>query len=770
MSGSRLTQAVIDQSVAIVGMACRFPGASSPAKLWKILREGKEAVRFFSARQLIQAGHDPGLVNRPDYVRAYGMLGGIGDFDADFFGFTQQEAEITDPQHRLFLECAWEALEQAGYVAEQVPGVIGVFGGAGGGESYYLNHLHPHRDLRNSIGAQRLQLCNDKDYLAARVAYHLNLTGPAVTVQTACSTSLAAVVMGYQSLLDYQSDLVLAGGVNINVPEITGYRYQKELPYSPDGHCRAFDANAKGAAPGNGVGVVAMKRLGDALRDGDFIHAVVRGAALAHDGGRKPGFTLSSVDGQARAMHEALALADMNPEDLTYLEAHGSGQPLADAIEIAALTKAFRGTSDATQTCALGSVKTNLGNLHAAAGIAGLLKTVLALYYRQLPPSLHFQTPHPRLELEESPFFVNAQLRDWDAPRRAGVNAYGLGGANAHVILEEAPPRKPSAPCHRSHLLVLSAQTPKALTAMRSRLAKFLEGHPDLAMADVIYTLQQGRKAFPFRFCLVGRESPDFIQGLRLPDIPAMQALPKMPPLIFYFPSGNLPVNTGETLYRREKMFRTHFDRCADWVMEQEHWDMRLVLFPSGDFDRESATQSLNRSGTLEVILFSLEYALAQQWMHWGIQPQAMAGGGVGEIVAHCLNRLYTLEESLGLMLSSQRPLIPPETTLSPNTEAVMITYPQAIVLEIGPNPDPALLAEQLGHGRVILPTLPPPDEPMMEESALLNTLGQLWLYGVEVDWSALHANDRRQRLPLPTYPFERKHHWIDPPRFVYHG
>jgi len=769
-SSSRSSPTEIDQSVAIIGMACRFPGAFTPNKLWKILRDGQETVKFFSSRQLLQAGHDPGLVNRPDYVRAYGMLGNIGEFDADFFDFTPQEAEITDPQHRLFLECAWEALEQAGYVPEQYPGVIGVFAGAGGGDTYYLNHLHPHRDLRESLGVQRLQLANDKDFLAARVAYHLNLTGPALTVQAAGATSLAAVIMGYQSLLDYQADLILAGGVNICVPEITGYRYHKNKPYSPDGHCRAFDASSQGYAPGNGAGVVVLKRLSEAVRDGDYIHAVVRGAALTHDGGYKPEFTMPSVDGQARAVSEALALAELEPEDITYLEAYGSGQPLADAIEIAALTKAFRGTSDAVQFCALGSVKTNLGHLRAAAGIAGLIKTVLAIHHRQIPPSLYFQTPNPRTELENSPFYVNTHLQNWEKPRRAGINAYGLGGTNAHLIVEEAPLRNPATCTRQYHLLVLSARSPKALSTMRTRFARFLENNTELPLADIMYTLQRGRKAFPYRFHLVGQEFQDFIIGLRLPELQTMRILSNVPSVIFYFPANGVCLGMGHTLYRDEKFFRAQIDRCAQWILTHAQWDLRHVLFPHDKTQRETSAQKLDDPIVKQVALFSLEYALARLWMHWGVQPQAMAGNGMGEIVITCLNHGYSLEESLSLLLSAPHELATPENTFSSSAHAVMIAYPQAIILEIGPPHTSQQLPAQIGQGRVIVSSLSSAENTASDAAAMLNALGQLWTYGVSAEWANLYAGERRQRLPLPTYPFERHTYWIDPPKYVYHG
>jgi acyl transferase domain-containing protein len=506
------------EPIAIVGMAGRFPGAADLRQHWDNLRAGVESITFFSDEELAAAGVDAGLLRNPRYVRARGVLQDAELFDAVFFGLSPREAEIMDPQHRVFLETAWEALESAGYAPGGVALNAGVYAGASL-NSYLIASLMTNPEVMMAAGGYQAMLANDKDFLATRVSYKLNLCGPGVTIQTACSTSLVAVQMACQALLARQCDMALAGGVSINVPRVGGYLYEPGMILSPDGHCRAFDERAQGTVAGEGVGVVVLKRLREALADGDHVHAVIRGAAINNDGSLKVGYTAPSVDGQATVIARAHAMGGIDPATITYVEAHGTGTELGDPIEVAALTKAFRAATDRRGFCALGSVKSNIGHLDAAAGVAGLIKTVLALEHRALPPSLHFSSPNPRIDFESSPFRVNAALTDWprvgDMPRRAGVSSFGIGGTNAHVVVEEAPPPSPTAPSRPVQVFTLSAKSGEALDRTGAALAGHLAEHPELAPADVAHTLHRGRATFPHRRMVVAASLEEAARALR---------------------------------------------------------------------------------------------------------------------------------------------------------------------------------------------------------------------------------------------------------------
>jgi acyl transferase domain-containing protein len=435
------------EGVAIIGMAGRFPRARNLEEYWQNLREGRECISFFTDEELLAAGVPAEAVAAPNYVKAGAVLDDIELFDASFFGFSPREAEIMDPQLRLFLECSWEALEAAGYDTERHPGAIGIYGGMHMSK-YLLSNILPNRQVVESAGQLQIRIWNDKDFLVPLVAYKMNLRGPSVTVQTACSTSLIAVCMAAQSLLSHQCDMALAGGVTIAVPHRAG-TFVQEGVLSPDGHCRAFDARARGTVAGNGLGVVVLKRLADAVADGDQVLAVVKGSAMNNDGSHKIGYTAPSLDGQLEVIGMAQALADVDPDTVSYIEAHGTGTPLGDPIEVAALTEVFRASTARKNFCAIGSVKTNIGHLDAAAGVASLIKTVLALRHAEIPPSINFESPNPAIDFANSPFFVNARLSEWrrnGTPRRAGVSSFAMGGVNAHVVLEEAPPAPASEP------------------------------------------------------------------------------------------------------------------------------------------------------------------------------------------------------------------------------------------------------------------------------------------------------------------------------------
>ncbi|MBE9034042.1 type I polyketide synthase [aff. Roholtiella sp. LEGE 12411] len=643
----------LEQSIAIIGMTGRFPGAKNITEFWQNLCDGVEAISQFSDEELIAAGVDPSLFKNANYIKAGAVLDDIDLFDAGFFGFNPKEAEMTDPQHRLFLECAWEALENAGYDAQRCESRIGVYAGAS------LNNYLPFQLNIDQIGSahsfQKL-IGNDKDFLSTRVSYKLNLTGPSLTIQTACSTSLVATALACQSLLNYQCDMALAGGASIRVPQKTGYLHQEGGILSSDGHCRAFDAKAKGTIIGNGVGVVLLKRLLDAIADGDHIYAVIKGSAINNDGSNKVGYTAPSVNGQAEAIAEAIALADVEPETISYIETHGTGTALGDPIEIAALTNVFRAETEKTGFCAIGSVKTNIGHLDAAAGVTGLIKTALALQHKLIPPSLNFEQPNPEIDFANSPFYVNTKLTEWSAtstPRRAGVSSLGIGGTNAHVILEEAPLVTRVEKQNKDYqLLVLSAKTDSALETATKNLAQHLRLYPELNLADVAYTLQVGRGVFNYRRVVVCQTTQEAINALE--SIDPQQVLthfeePTQRSIIFMFPGqGAQYVGMGKELYQTEPTFREQVDCCCLLLEPHLGLDLRSVIY-AHESEKQLAEQ-LKQTSLAQPALFVIEYALAQLWMSWGISPQAMIGHSIGEYVAACLAGVMSLEDALTLV------------------------------------------------------------------------------------------------------------------------
>jgi acyl transferase domain-containing protein/SAM-dependent methyltransferase/acyl carrier protein len=653
MTYPALSDPAASSHIAVIGLSCRFPGAGDPGAFWKNLRQGHEAISFFSDQELLSSGIDANLLSHPNYVRAGAVLPDIDMFDATFFGFSPREAEILDPQHRLLLECAWEALEDAGYNPELDKGLCGVFAGAGV-NTYLLHNLFGHSDLLASAGSYHLMLANDKDYLATRISYKLNLKGPSVTVQTACSTSLAAVHLACQSLLSGECDVALAGGVSVRVPHNAGYLYQEGMILSPDGHCRAFDASAQGTVGGNGAGLVVLKRLKDALTQGDYVRAVIRGSAINNDGSLKAGYTAPSVDGQAAVISEAMAVAGVDRDTITYIEAHGTGTPIGDPIELAALRKAFQAGTRMKRSCAIGSVKTNLGHLDAAAGVAGLIKTVLALENKEIPPSLHFERPNPEFDLENSPFYVNSALAEWkrgNGPRRAGVSSFGIGGTNVHVVLEEAPPRAAMCESRPCQLLVLSAKSEIALNAASARLGNYLSTHPEACLADVALTLSRRRTDFPYRRALVCKSTNDAVAILAGPTTGQVQSHETPAgPVVFMFPGqGSQYVNMGLELYNSEPTFRDLVDQCSEILERHLGLNLRDVLFPRAAWQSQ-AEQLLSQTSITQPALFVVEYALAMLWMEWGVRPQYMIGHSVGEYVAACLAGVFSLKDCLAIV------------------------------------------------------------------------------------------------------------------------
>ena len=893
--------------IAIIGFAGRFPGAPDIETFWSNLCAGVESVSFFSEQELEAAGVPAEIRSRPDHVRAGAVLDDVDLFDASFFTITGREAETMDPQHRLFLECAWEALEHAGYAADLHPGAVGLYAGVGL-STYLLFNLYPHYGASNTVGSFQMLLGNDKDYLATRVSYKLNLNGPSLTVQTACSTSLVAVHLACQSLLNGECDIALAGGVSIWLPQKAGYVHQTGMVLSPDGHCRAFDAEAQGTVRGNGLGMVVLKPLAAALADGDTVHAVIKGSAINNDGALKIGYTAPSMEHQREVIIQAQAVARVPAETISYIEAHGTATPLGDPVEIDALTQAFRVSTQKRQFCAIGSLKTNIGHLVEASGVAGLIKTVLMLKHRRIPPSLHFRTPNPQIDFASSPFYVNTRLDEWKAgpaPRRAGISSFGIGGTNAHVIVEEAPLAPPSSASRSQQLLVISAKSRAALEKASRNLARYLKRHPDLSLADAAYTLQVGRKLLSHRQMLVCQNLDDAVRVLeqRAPErlsLAHQEATSR--PVAFMFPGqGAQYAGMGRELYETEPVFREHVDQCAELLRPQLGLDLRKVLYPDLKIeDRRwkiedtessilyplSSILDLDQTWLTQPALFVVEYALARLWMAWGVQPQAMIGHSIGEYVAACLAGVLSLEDALqlvairGRLMQSQpagamltvdlseaallprlnerlalaavngantcvvsgpveeiqilrnqlasaetgcrllrtshafhsammEPIVapflehmqhvrlhPPHIPYLSNVTGQWITgaqatdpaywaaqlrqtvrfydglqvlsqTPERVLLEVGPGHSLSTLARQhpdRAAEQVMIASMRHPNDQLPDAAVLLGALGRLWLAGVPIEWAGFYVHERRRRIPLPTYPFERQRYWIDPP------
>ncbi len=888
MSETDMTDRTAD--IAVIGMSLRFPGAKNIDEFWQNLRDGVESISFFTNEELLSAGVDPALLKDPAYVKAKAVLEDIDLFDADFFSLNPREAEIMDPQHRIFLECAWEALENAGYDAETYPERIGVYAGAGL-NSYLLSNLYSNRAFIESTSGYHSLIGNDKDFLATRVSYKLNLKGPSVTVQTACSTSLVAVHQACQSLLNGECSMALAGGVSITVPQKVGYKYEEGGILSPDGHCRAFDSRAQGTVGGSGAGIIVLKRFADALADGDFIHAVIKGSAVNNDGALKIGYTAPSVAGQSDAIGEALGMAGIEAGSVSYVEAHGTGTVLGDPIEMSALTQAFRVDTQARNFCAIGSVKTNIGHLDTAAGVAGLIKTTLALENRLIPPSLHFSEPNSQIDFQNSPFYVNAQLSEWKSPggpRRAGVSSFGIGGTNAHVIVEEAPSFDNREDSSSPQLLLLSAKTPAALRSAAANLAHNLKQHPELRLADIAYTLQVGRQSFGHRMALVCSNLEAAIRLLEAQSEDQVQTSPidkQDRRVAFMFPGqGSQHVNMAAGLYEIEPSFREAVDYCSELLKAHLGFDLRRLLTPR-EHEVEETERQLAQTSVTQPALFVIEYALAKMWMNWGIHPDFMIGHSIGEYVAACLSGVFSLEDALalvaargrlmqklagGVMLSVPLPekdLVPllngrlsvaavndtsscvvsgereaadnlerelntqglycqrlhtshafhssmmepileefadlfktvklsaPAIPFISNLTGTWITAEQVsdanywtqhlrrtvrfasgmsellkiedvILLEVGPGQTLTALAKRQIPGAVkplTFATLQRRHERRSSIENVLDTLGKLWLNGTQMNWFQFNSGRRRRRVPLPSYPFQRKSYWIEP-------
>ena len=648
--------------IAIVGMAGKFPGSGDVGQLWQNLLAQKNCVTRWTVDEL-----DPSIpeeVRRhPDYVPARGVIADADKFDASFFGVNPRLAALMDPQQRVFLETAWAALEDAGYDPARVSGLVGVYAGMGN-NTYYTRNVLGHPELIEQVGEFQVMTSNEKDYVATRLAFEFDLRGPALSIHTACSTSLVAVAQGVRALRDGDCDMALAGGVAITVPLHSGSLYNEGGMYSPDGSTRAFDAEGKGTCFSDGAGMVVLKRLEDAERDRDQIYAVIKGAALNNDGADKGSFTAPSVRGQAEVIALAQADAGVSPDDITYVEAHGTATPLGDPIEVEALSLAFRQgrpTAGTPPHCALGSIKSNLGHLTAAAGVAGLIKTSLALREGTIPASLGFERPNPAIDFASSPFRVAAQNLPWprtERPRYAGVSSFGVGGTNVHVVLAEPPPLPAVSGSRDQQVFFLSARSRVALESMTDRLRDWLTAHPEASMGDVAYTLQLGRRHFPHRRTVVGGSIRDLIASLadRTPaQVSTRELAEASPGVAFMFPGqGSQYVNMGRDLYEREPVFAREFDRCCELFSRALGEDLKAVIFPAPGRE-DAASELLRQTLYTQSALFTLHYSLARLWMHWGITPGAMLGHSIGEFSACCLAGVFSLEDAVTIGVARAR-------------------------------------------------------------------------------------------------------------------
>jgi acyl transferase domain-containing protein/acyl carrier protein len=686
------TKPAVSGDIAVIGMAGRFPGAQNIEEFWDNLKKGKESITFFTDEELETLGVNPGLYHHPHYVKAKGVLESMEYFDALFFDYSAREARLMDPQLRLLHECVWEALENAGYVPGSSNGSIGLYVGSLS-NTWWMQRLN--KEINSHSDLLAVGSLNDRDYLATRISYKLNLKGPAVTVQTACSTSLVAIDTACQALLGGRCRIALAGGISLTFQDRAGYLYEDGMVRSPDGHCRPFDAGARGTMGGNGVGIVVLKPLKEAAADGDNIRAMIKGSAINNDGARKVGYTAPSVEGQVEVVRSALKAAGIEPESVTYLETHGTGTILGDPVEIEALKQAFN--TDKKGFCGIGAVKANIGHLDAAAGAAGFIKTVLALEYRMIPPLVNFQTPNPQIDFENSPFYVNTQFKKWENeiyPLRAGVSSFGLGGTNAHVILEEWPRKREHKTGRREYqLILLSAKTQPALEKMSLNLARYLQENPHLYLQDVAYTLQVGRETFQHRrmvVCSCIDAAIESLSGSNPGKVCSSLVEDGKQQLIFMFPGlGCQYVNMGRDIYEKEPFFRREMDRCFEILASLLDYNIKEILYPdesakksgheentkekgignrpAGSEGPHSSSFNIHHFEVAQIVIFIFEYALAKLLLKWGIRPQNMIGYSFGEYAAACISGVFSLEDALKLVVARGRLMkkIPPGAMMS---------------------------------------------------------------------------------------------------------
>ncbi|WP_348799928.1 amino acid adenylation domain-containing protein [Flavobacterium adhaerens] len=877
----------VSKDIAIIGMAGRFPGADSIEELWKVLRDGKETISLFTKDELDKSLPE-NLRNDPLYIGARGILPSAKTFDAAFFGLNPQLAAAMDPQIRIFLEISWEALEQSGHLPKHYKGSIGVYSGSEI-NSYYENNIFSNKELKSSIGDLQIYTVNGKDFIAPRTSYHLNLKGPSVSVHSACSTSLLAVAEAVKAIRTGMCDIALAGGSSVTAPINSGHLYDDGFIKSPDGSTRSFDASGKGTVFSDGAGVVLLKKLEEAEKNNDIIYGIIKGVGVNNDGGDKGSFMAPSPKGQAGAIINAFNDAQVSPSTISYMEAHGTATPIGDPIEIEGLKIAY-GKQEKNNFCALGSIKSNMGHTTAAAGVAGLIKTLLAMRHKKIPPMVNFNKPNPNIDFDNSPFYINNKLIDWNTNgiRRAGVSSFGIGSTNVHAIVEEYLPKSTQSSSGRPlELLMWSAKNQNSLQGYENALGNFIDKSKNTPLADIAYSLHKTRDEFNHRSFLIASSTNNASEKLlsattKSAKTSILKSLPNE--LGFLFPGqGAQYLQMGKTLYENEKVYRESVDKCAELLMDDLKLDIRDVIYPKeNSFEAE---EDLKNTRLTQPSLFVTEYALAQLWLSWGVKPTFLCGHSIGEFTAAHLSGIFSLKDALhivavrgkliselpsGSMLIVRVPIAqlnellpanlsvaainsnqfcvvsgtkddiqsfnqeldskdipnkllntshafhsymmdPIADTFKDEIEKVKLNIPRLpiistvtgtwltdtdatnptywvnhlkntvlfadamdtafelddfILLEVGPGTTLTTLARQQAAGKII-PAYPsltfPKDEEENEYNTILNTLGDLWLKGINLDWDCFYKHQQRQKIELPSYVFDRKHCWIDP-------
>ncbi len=744
-------------SIAVIGMSGRFPGSNSVSSFWDNICSGKELISIEKSDILPR-----------NYIPVNSAIDDIDFFDAFFFNVSARDAETMDPQMRLFLECAWEALEDAGYDPFRYEGLIGVYAGSYA-NSYLLNNVFPVMDKNDPVQELKVMIGNEKDHLTTYTAYKLNLRGPAVTVQTACSTSLAAVHLGCDSLLTYSSDIVLAGGVTISVPQQQGYFFQEGGLLSSDGHCRPFDEQASGTIYSNGLGIVVLKRYHDAVNDGDNIYSIIRGSALSNDGSARAGYMAPGVKGQLEVVSRAYAAADVDPATISYIETHGTGTPLGDRIELEALSQFFSSHTSKKGFCAIGSVKSNIGHMGAASGVAGLIKTSLSLKHKKIPASLNCDTPREQVNSFNGPFYVNTFLTDWPQNgevRRAGVSSFGLGGTNVHMIVEEAPPRTNTEESPIEKVLLCSAKTPTALDAVINNLSGYLKANPNTNISDLAYTLQMGRSEFDYRSVITAKSCNEVLQAIEKNGKNCVKGFqhgaPK--PIVFFFQDKYEPHNRKviKHLYTHNQGFRS----CLDVVLTAISAREKITFADFSELNERFSTNEphkLVRASRQLIIFFAIQLSLANYLIQLGIIPVSVFGSGIGRIVAGCVSGVFSLDDAIKLFFL----IVKPRKANTDETVLQSISFNRAKISFTSYNNINWLNPEVITDNE--LKSLKENDNHIFLEITprKLNTLqvalGKLWLQGVKIDWPQYYNNQARCRLKIPNYPFEKKRYWIEP-------
>ena len=722
--------------IAIIGMAINFPGAKNTETFWSNLSNGVESVKFFQDDELRKMGINKALIENRKFVVADAVLDDIDMFDAGFFDYSAREAEIMDPQHRLFLESAWEAMDASGYNSEQYEGCVAVYCGANL-SGYMIRNIYSNSDLVEKLGSFKIMLACGQDFLATKVSFKMNYKGPSVNVNTLCSSSAVAVHYACQALNGYDCDIAIAGGVSLQVSIEDSLFYQEGGIGSSDGHCHAYDSRASGTVSGSGAAVLVLKRLEDAIADGDNISAVILGTGINNDGASKNSYTAPNVDGQAECIAQAIAMSGINPETVTYIDGHGTGTNLGDPIEIAALTKAYRAYTDKKQFCAIGSVKTNLGHLVNAGGLASLIKTVLSMQHKMIPPSLNFEKANPQIDFINSPFYVNTNLAKWDkgeTPLRAGISSFGIGGTNVHIILEEAPENNASEKSNRQYQLIsLSAKTETGLEKMTQNLSAHVENSGGLNLADIAYTLHLGRRNFNYRRFILCSDIEDLAFKLKNTDnedvITHFQK-PKEQSVAFMFPElhGEI-INLRSNIYENESVFRESVNGCAEILKSLIGKDIR-------DIQDKSDRKELEHQA-----IFIFEYSIAKLWISWGVEPDIFVGKGVGEYVAACCSGDMSVEDALRHITTKER--------------GIFERAENAALKEVLEDSDQIVLEMDLGNIGLLNDNDP-------AYKCLLMKLGKFWLAGGKIEFEKFYFQEQRHRIALPTYPFERKRYWIE--------